>query len=60
MIKSRRIRWAGHVAGIGRNLLHVGYWWESQQERDHWEVQDLGGLIILNWILDRMRLYVLD
>jgi hypothetical protein len=24
MIKSRRMRWAGHVG------MHIGYWWESQ------------------------------
>jgi hypothetical protein len=23
--------------------MYVGYWWESQMERDHWEDQDLGG-----------------
>jgi hypothetical protein len=35
MIKRRRMRWAGHVAPIGRRGLHVGYWWESQKKRDH-------------------------
>jgi hypothetical protein len=35
MIKSRRMRWAGHVARIGRRGMHLGYWWESQKERDH-------------------------
>jgi hypothetical protein len=32
-IKSRRMRWAGHVA-----RMHIAYWWESQMERDHWEI----------------------
>jgi hypothetical protein len=31
MIKPRRMRWEGHVA------LLIGYWWESQKERGHWE-----------------------
>jgi hypothetical protein len=35
MIKSRRMRWAGHVARMGRRGMHIGYWWESQKEGDH-------------------------
>jgi hypothetical protein len=53
MIKSRRMRWAGHVAPMGRRGMHIGYWWEIQEERDHWEDQDIGGWTILKWILER-------
>jgi hypothetical protein len=35
MIKSRRMRWAGHVARMGRRGMHIGHWWKSQKERDH-------------------------
>jgi hypothetical protein len=35
MIKSRRMRWAGHVARVGRSGMHVGYWWGSQKEGGH-------------------------
>jgi hypothetical protein len=47
MIKSRRIRWAGRVARMGRIGMHIGYWWKSQKERDRWEDQDVGGWTIL-------------
>jgi hypothetical protein len=52
MIKSRRIIWAGHVARVGRRELHIGYWWESQEERDHFGHEDVGGWIISKWILE--------
>jgi hypothetical protein len=35
MIKSRRMRWAGHVAQMWRSGMHIVYWWESQKERDN-------------------------
>jgi hypothetical protein len=54
VIKSRRMRWAGHVAQMGRRGIYVGYWWECQKERgDHWEDQYVGGWTILKWILER-------
>jgi hypothetical protein len=50
MTKSRRMRWAGHVARMG---MHIGYWWGSQKVRDHWEDLDVGGWTILKWISER-------
>jgi hypothetical protein len=35
IIKSRRMRWAGHVARLGRRGKRIDYWWESQRERDY-------------------------
>jgi hypothetical protein len=30
IIKSRRMRWVGHVARMG-----IEFWWKSRKERDH-------------------------
>jgi hypothetical protein len=35
IIKSRRMRWAGHVARMGKRGTLIYYWWESLRERDH-------------------------
>jgi hypothetical protein len=47
MIKSRRMRWKGHVARMGQRGTHVGYLWESQKERGRQEEYDVGGWTIL-------------
>jgi hypothetical protein len=53
IIMWRRMRWAGHVARMGRRWTLIGYLWESQRERENYEDQDVGWLIILGWILER-------
>jgi hypothetical protein len=37
----------------GRRGKHIGYWWEKQMEKDHWDDKDVGRLTILKWILER-------
>jgi hypothetical protein len=32
IIKSWRMRWAGHVVRMGRRGMLIDYWWESQRE----------------------------
>jgi hypothetical protein len=32
MIKSRKMRWEGYVARMGRRM-NIGYWWGSQKKR---------------------------
>jgi hypothetical protein len=34
IIRSRRMRWAGHVARMESTEMHVGFWWEGQKGRD--------------------------
>jgi hypothetical protein len=42
-----------NINAQGRRGMHIGYWWEIQKERDHWEDQDVGGWTILKLILER-------
>jgi hypothetical protein len=37
----------------GRGGICIGYWWEDQKERDHWEDKDVDEWTILKWILER-------
>jgi len=48
VIKSRRMRWSGHVAHMGE--ASTGFGWENLRERDHWGDPGADGRIILRWI----------
>jgi hypothetical protein len=41
--KSRKMKWAGHVARVGRGEVYTGFWWGNLRERDHLEDSGLGG-----------------
>jgi hypothetical protein len=53
VIKSRRMRWAGHVARTGRGEVLTGFWLGGPKARDHWKDLDVGGRITLRWTLGR-------
>jgi hypothetical protein len=46
VIKSRRMRWAGHVSRMGRKEVCTGILWESLRERVHLVDQNLNTRII--------------
>jgi hypothetical protein len=43
-----------------RGAMHIGYLWESQKKRDHWENQDVGGLLVfghdMNLLIDNINI----
>jgi len=50
VIKSRRMRWAGHVARMGEERGCIGSCWENRREGDHWGDIGVDGWIILERI----------
>jgi hypothetical protein len=38
---------------LGRRENRIGYWWESQKEKDRYEDQDVGGCTIMKMILQK-------
>jgi len=49
VIKSRRMRWVGHVARMGEERgVYIGSCWGNRREGDHW-----GDLGVDGWILGR-------
>jgi hypothetical protein len=49
VIKSRRMRWAGHVGHMGRGEVCTGFWWGNLREGD----PGVDGRIILEWIFGK-------
>jgi hypothetical protein len=52
VIKSRRMRWAGHVARMGGRSF-IGFWWGNLRVSDHWGDPGVDGRIILRWIFKK-------
>ena len=53
VIKSRRMRWARHVALMGEERWCIGSWWGNRREGDHWGDLGVDGWVILGWICRR-------
>jgi len=50
MTKSRKMRWAGYVACMGRGEVYTVFWWGNLRERGHLGDPGIDGRIILRWI----------
>jgi hypothetical protein len=53
-IKSRRMKWAGHVARMGTEKKCTRFRWKSPKERDHSQDRGVDGKMGLEWILGRL------
>jgi hypothetical protein len=53
VIKSRRLRWAGHVTRMGKGEACTGFRWGNLRERDRWGDPGVDGRIMLGWILKK-------
>jgi len=50
VIKSRKMRWAGHVAHMSEERVCVGSWWGNRKDGDHWGNLGVDGCIILGCV----------
>ena len=50
VIKSRRKKWAGHVALLGRGEACTVFWWGNLRERDHLGDRGVNGRRIWRWV----------
>jgi hypothetical protein len=53
LIKSRRPRWAEHVARVGRKQMYTGSWWENLREGNNLGNLGVDGRIILKLIFEK-------
>jgi hypothetical protein len=58
VIKSRRMRWAGYVARMGRGEGCTGFWWGNLRDKDHLGNPGVDGRIILRWIFRKWEVGV--
>jgi hypothetical protein len=53
LIKSRIMKWAGHIARMVEKEVHTGFWWGDLRECDHLGDPGVDGRIILKCILKK-------
>jgi hypothetical protein len=58
VVKSSTVRWASHVASMGRGEVYTGFWLGSLRDRDHLEEPGVDRGIILRWIFRKWNVGV--
>jgi hypothetical protein len=58
VIKSGRLRWAGHVARMGKGEVCTGFWWGNLRERYRCGDPGVDGRIMLGWIFKKWEVCV--
>jgi hypothetical protein len=53
VIKSTRMRWAGHIARRGKREVHTGFWLGDLRAGDHLGDPGVDRRIILKWIFKK-------
>jgi hypothetical protein len=53
IVKSRKLRWVGHVTRMGEGELHREFQWGNLRERNRLEDSGKDGRIILKWIFEK-------
>jgi len=54
----RRMRWAGHVARMGREDAYTGFWLGSVKERDNLEYTGVDKKIMLRWDFRKWNVWI--
>jgi len=49
------MRWAQHLARLGRGDVYTGFWWGHLRERDHLEVPGIDWRLIFRRIFKEVR-----